>query len=107
MWIINLIIDAVPFWVWLVIAGVVLALTAQFWLPLWNLLPRPVRALVVGTGAVIAAYGFGRNKGFRNARERQRQADANAIKNRLDVSDEVAKLKPEERDARLEKYYRD
>lgn len=39
-WIFDLVINAVPFWVWLIIIGVALAFTAQFWMPIWMALPR-------------------------------------------------------------------
>lgn len=108
------ILDATPWWVWLGLVmgggGALFAFVPgalALAVSIWNVLPRPVK---IGLGflvALLAAFGAGRNRGARNAEERQKQADAAATKTRIDVDREVRQMKPEERDARLEKYYRD
>lgn len=111
---ISYILDAVPWWLWLGLIGGcggaifafvpgALALAVS----VWNMMPRPVKIGLAFVAAIALAFLGGRNKGFRNAQERQRQNDAKATETRAAVDREVRNMKPEERDARLEKYYRD
>lgn len=103
----DLVINAVPFWVWLIVIGIGLAVTAQFWMPIWLVLPRWLKALILGTGAILAAYGFGRNKGFRDEQRRREKANAQAINNRNEVNDEVGKMDTPDVDRNLDKWMRD
>jgi hypothetical protein len=107
MWVVDLIINAVPVWVWLVIAAVALALTAQFWMPIWLVLPRWLKATILGTGAILAAYGFGRNKGFRDEQVRRDRANARAVETRKEVDDEVRNDSDAAVDRKLDRWMRD
>lgn len=102
MWIFDLIMNAVPFWVWLIVIGVALAFTAQFWMPIWLALPRWLKAVILGAGAILAAYGFGRNKGFRDEQARNKARADNATRNRLEVEQDVKRMSPSDVDKRLE-----
>lgn len=97
----------VPWWVWLVAAIIAAVLTYQFWLPIWAMLPRPVKVLVAAIAAVLTAYVAGRNKGSKDERDRRAKADAHAIQNRKDVDDEVRNLPTDDLDRRLDRWMRD
>lgn len=60
-------LDLIPFWMWLVAGGIALAATYQLWLPLWSLLPSPVKAALIAIGAAVLAYRAGRTSGSRDA----------------------------------------
>jgi|GEM_PF-2742585 len=97
----------IPWWAWLVAAIIAAVLTYQFWLPIWAVLPRPVKVLLAAIAAVLTAYVAGRNKGSKDERDRRAKADANAIQNRKDVDDEVRNLPADDLDRRLDKWMRD
>jgi len=97
----------VPWWVWTVIAVVLLAVFWQALLPIWLALPKWLKGLILGTGALLTAYVAGRNKGSKDERDRRAKADAHAIQNRKDVDDEVRNLSPSDTDKRLDRWYRD
>lgn len=102
-WIFNF----VPWWVWTV-AGVVLV--AVFWqvlAPIWLVLPKWLKALILGVGALLTAYVAGRNRGSKDERDQRAKADAHAIQNRKDVDDEVRNLPADDLDRRLDKWMRD
>lgn len=101
------IIDAIPYWVWLAVIAVALASTYPMWSAIWAFLPRPIKAaiVIVATGGI--AYIAGRNRGFKNARDRQKEADAQATKRRLDTNAEVDRMRPADRDKSLDGWMRD
>jgi hypothetical protein len=97
----------VPWWVWTVIAVVLLAV---FWQPVmafWLSAPKWLKGLIIGAGALLTAYVAGRNKGSKDERDRRAKADAHAIQNRKDVDDEVRNLPADDLDRRLDKWMRD
>jgi hypothetical protein len=97
----------VPWWVWTVIAIVLLAV---FWQPVmafWLSAPKWLKGLIIGAGALLTAYVAGRNKGSKDERDRRAKADANAIKNRKDIDDEVRNRPAATVDRDLDKWMRD
>lgn len=92
----NWIIDHIPLWGWLVIVfgvgGVILAYAYPVLLPIWRMLPTPVKAGLITIGALILAFLGGRYRGRRNAEEEQRKRDAQALQKRTEVDHEVDKL---------------
>lgn len=82
----------------------------MFWqalLPIWLTLPKWLKGLIIGAGALLTAYIAGRNKGSRDERGGRAKADAHAIQNRKDVDDEVRNLPAGDLDRRLDKWMRD
>lgn len=82
----------VPWWVYPAI-GIVLV--AVFWQPIfaiWNLLPKGVKALLVGAGVAVMTYVAGRNKGSKDERAHRDALDAKAYKRKQEIKDDVAKL---------------
>jgi hypothetical protein len=102
-WLFNFI----PWWAWVVAAIIAAVLTYQFWLPIWAMLPRPVKVALAAIAAVLTAYVAGRNKGSKDERDRRAKADANAIKNRKDIDDEVRNRPAATVDRDLDKWMRD
>lgn len=81
-WILGLVLDWTPWWLWLAAGFVLLASTYQVWRPVWVLLPSPIKnaIVVIVTGGL--AYLAGRNKGASGALQRakkQEQARAEDI----------------------------
>lgn len=102
-WILNF----VPVWAWITIVIVVAVLTYQIWLPIWTILPKPVKILI---GAVAGAIGFylgGRYKGAKDERDVAKQRDAQAVQKRSEKNDEIKNLPDTDVDKRLNKWMRD
>lgn len=81
--ILGWILDATPWWVWGGAGLFVLVATYQVWLPLWRLLPSPIKTtlIVIATGGL--AFLAGRNRGSAGALDRakeQEQARADDIR---------------------------
>lgn len=103
----SYLLNFIPWWVWTVIAVVLLAV---FWQPVmafWLGAPKWLKGLILGAGALLTAYVAGRNKGSKDERDRRVKADAHAIQNRKDVDDEVRNLSPSDVDKRLDRWRRD
>lgn len=101
------ILDYVPYWAWIIIAGVLLIATYPLWSTIWLVIPKPVKIALAAIGAVAVAYLAGRNRGVSNEQQRQKDADAKAVKRRLDTNEEVGKLDPGTRDKQLGGWMRD
>ncbi|WP_428029830.1 hypothetical protein [Ancylobacter sp.] len=81
-WLLGLVLDWTPWWLWLAAGIAALAATYTLWRPVWALLPTPIKtaAIVIATGGL--AYLAGRNKGASGALQRateQEQARADQI----------------------------
>lgn len=74
-WILGVILDNVPVWVWLIALAVLLAATWQIWRPLWALLPSPIKAAILIIGTAGIAYLAGRNKGASGALQRAQERE--------------------------------
>lgn len=89
----NWIIDHIPLWGWLVIVfgigGVILAYAYPVLLPIWRILPTPVKVVLAAAGAIALAFLGGRYRGRANAEEEQRRRDAEAIARRTEVDRDV------------------
>jgi hypothetical protein len=99
------IIDHIPIWAW-VVATLALAGVAWFYLggvllPIWNLMPKPLKIAIGGTLAAIGFYLGGRYRGRANAEEEDRRRNAEALQKRKEVDDAVSKLPPGEAESRL------
>lgn len=91
----DFIVDHIPLWGWLIIFGVPAAAALYYaspiLLPLWRLLPAPVKAVLIGVGAAILAYLGGRYKGRADADEQERRRNAEAMRKRNEVDNAVDK----------------
>lgn len=103
----NGIWDWVPWWAWYVIGAIALFATLPYWYPIWAILPRWLKTILIALGAFFAAYLMGRNRGRRNAEQERQQNDANAIQNRQKVDQEISNLPPAAVDKRLDRWVRD
>ena len=68
----------VPWWIWTVIAIVLLAVFWQTLLPIWLALPKWLKGLILGTGALLTAYFAGRNRGSKDERDHRVVRDGEA-----------------------------
>lgn len=101
------IFDHIPWWAWFVAAAIGLAATYPMWSAIWLLLPRPVKVALAVVAGLVAAYLAGRNRGVANEQERQKEANAKAVKRRLDTNEEVSRLDSGTRDKQLDGWMRD
>lgn len=92
----NSIIDHIPLWGWMVIFGVpgIVALyyLSPILLPIWRMLPPPVKGIILAVGAGLLAYLGGRYKGRANAEEEERKRNARVQQTRDEVDREVNAL---------------
>jgi hypothetical protein len=61
-------------------------------IPLWNMLPTPLKAVLIGVSAAFLAWIAGRNVGRHNAEEEERRRNAEALQKRTEVDREVTNL---------------
>lgn len=101
----NSIVDHIPLWGWFVIFGVPAGVLLYFFypilLPIWNLLPTWLKAVLIGIGAAILAFLGGRYKGRANAEEEERRRNAEALQKRTEVDSAVDRLGTGEAEKRL------
>lgn len=104
-WICNMIVDAIPLWGWIVIFGVpiggVLYACGPILLPIWRMIPQPIRFAIYAIFAGLLAYLAGRHTGRGNARDEQKQRDAAAEKTALEVQNEVGRMSGKEAQDKL------
>ncbi len=100
-------LDVTPYWVWIIVAGVILVATLPWWSAIWAVTPRPVKIALVAIAGLATAYLAGRNRGVANEKQRQKDADANAVKGRLETNAEVNNMPAARRDGELDKWMRD
>lgn len=101
------ILDHVPWWGWFVVAAIGLAATYPMWSAIWLVLPRPIKIALAAIAGLVAAYLAGRNRGVANEQQRQKEADAQAVKRRLETNEEVDRMRPADRDKQLDRWLRD
>lgn len=105
--------DYVPWWLWLLIsvsgigAGTIALIVfvpaaAPFLLGIWNRLPLWLKTLLLAIGAAPFVYLAGRNAGSQRERDKQKDLENNATRNRLEVENEVNRMSPGAVDKRLE-----
>jgi membrane protein implicated in regulation of membrane protease activity len=110
--IVSYIIDHISLWGWLVIIGVPTGILLYFFgpilMPIWRMLPLPVRVGLIGIGAAILAFLGGRYRGRANAEEEQRRRDAQSLQKRTEVDHDVDVLSDKQTSDKLrERWSRD
>lgn len=101
----NNIVDHIPLWGWIVMAGVPTIVLLYFFgpilLPIWRMIPLPARLFLGAVGAALLAYLAGRHTGRGNAEEEAKARDARAQQTRDEVNREVNALPDGEARRRL------
>lgn len=101
----NYVLDHIPLWLWIVIvavpAGALLYFFGPILLPIWRMLPLPVRVALIGIGAAFLAFMGGRYKGRANAEEEERRRDAQSLQKRTEVDHDVDLLSDKQTSDRL------
>lgn len=101
----NTIVDHIPWWVYMV--GGTIGIGALLWffspvlIPLWNVLPTPVKAVLIGVSAAFLAWIAGRNVGRHNAEEGERRRNADALRKRTEVDREVTNMSGKQTEDKL------
>jgi membrane protein implicated in regulation of membrane protease activity len=101
----DFIIDHIPPVVWWTLGlaggGALLYFFYPVLLPIWRMLPAPVKAVLVAAAAAAIAYLTGRYRGRADADEQERRRNAEALKKRTEVDSEVGNLSDKEARNRL------
>lgn len=101
----SCIIDHIPLVAWLILGGAILIPLLIYFgpilLPIWRMIPLPIRLFLMAVGGAILAYLGGRYKGRANAEQAERDREANAFKTRAKVDHEVDNLSESEVQKRL------
>lgn len=106
-YVINAVLDHVPWYVYLFVGLLALVVSIPYWLPVWNVLPVTVRWFLVVIATAGLAYFAGRNKAARDAAQAREKANANAIANRQKVDATIAGTSDAGVIAGLDKWMRD
>jgi len=109
MW--DFIKNMIPWYVYAigiaVIGGTLWVFFGPTLLVIWRILPNWTKYVIGLLLAVGLAIVFGRNRGFRDAKEMQKRLDERAVGVRQETHDEVQKLDVRAVDKRLDKWMRD
>jgi membrane protein implicated in regulation of membrane protease activity len=101
----NAIVDHIPLWGWLIIFGLPAAAALYYaspiLIPLWRMLPTPVKAILIGISGAVLAYLGGRYKGRADAEEQDRRRNAEALQKRTEVDRDVDKLSRSDAEKKL------
>lgn len=97
----NWFIGFVPGWVLPIIIAVALLTTAQFWLPIWTVLPSKAKAAIGIVAGALAIFGFGRYKGAKSERDKRALDNSKAIERKAEIHNEVESLDDKSVDDRL------
>jgi len=92
----GLFLGWIPLWAWVSLVVLAAIPTLYFLgpilLPIWRMLPTWLQALLLGIGAVLLAWAGGRYAGAKTERDEQKRRDANALRNRAEVDQNVGNL---------------
>lgn len=109
MW--DFIKNMIPWWVYLILivagAGILWVYFGPLLLAIWSRLPAWAKYVIGLLLAIGLSVVYGRNKGFADARERQKKLDEKAVQKRQEIHNEVSKLDTTQLDKRLDKWMRD
>jgi hypothetical protein len=107
----NFILDHIPLWAYLVFGGLVTATLLYFFspilIPLWQMLPRPIKSALILVVSVIGALLAGRYKGAKDERDAEARRNAAAIQKRTEVDADVSKLSNKDVKSGLSNWQRD
>lgn len=109
--IVNAVIDHIPLWVYIVVGvlaiGVLFYFFSPILIPIWNVLPEWLKAVILGIGAATLAYLGGRYKGNKDERDAEAARDAEALNKRKEVDNAIDKQSPQQTDKALDPWRRD
>lgn len=100
-------ISSTPWWVWVLIAAVLLAVFSQTLIPLWLALPATVRKVIIGIATLGLVFLAGRNRGKSDADNMQKQRDAKADRILKEKKDEIGNLDDAALRKRADRWMRD
>jgi hypothetical protein len=86
--------NQIPWWVFAAIAIIVIGFCWQWIAPIWFILPKWLRWTIAFIVAIIVAVQYGRNRGVHGERERRKQLNAEAVKQREAIDERVKNLPP-------------
>lgn len=95
--------NAIPWWGFVMIT---LVLIAVFWQPIaaiWGILPRPIKAAILFVGSIVVAVQYGRNRGQQSERAKQSAANERIQKHKGEIDAKVDRMSPDAVDDALRK----
>lgn len=93
--------NAVPWYVPVIIAIILVGVCWQFIAPIWALLPRPIKILIGFIGSIFVAVQYGRNRGQQSERDKRAEQNATAIKTRDKIDAKVQAMPDSDVDSAL------
>lgn len=106
----GLFLGWVPLWAWIslcIVAAIpILYFFGPVLLPIWRMLPTWLQAVFLGIGATLLAWAGGRYVGAKTERDEQKRREANALRNRAEIDDEVRNMPKKDVHDRLGRWNR-
>jgi membrane protein implicated in regulation of membrane protease activity len=101
----DFIVDHTPVWVYIVVGGA--GIGAAFWfaspvlVPLWNITPKWIKVVLAFVVSVALAALAGRYRGRKDAEDLEKKREADALRKRQEVDNEIGKMGGSEVDKKL------
>ena len=103
--------NSIPWWVYLIgflaAGGILWVYFGPLIMAIWHRLPNWLQWTIIMIFAVFLSVIYGRNKGFADARKRQKELDAHAVQKRQEIHNEVEHMDAPTVDRELDKWLRD
>ena len=101
--------NVIPWWAFVTVGIILIAVFWNVITPIWAILPKPVKALIIFIGSIFVATQYGRNRGQQSERDKQAANDAHAIRNRDRIDEQVGNMQSGDvtRDLERNKWLRD
>lgn len=99
------VVDHIPVWVYVVVGGLGIGAAFYFFspilIPLWNIMPRWMKVALAFVVSITLAALAGRYRGRANAEEEERRRNAEALRKRTEVDNEINKMSGSEVESKL------
>jgi membrane protein implicated in regulation of membrane protease activity len=106
----GLLLGYVPLWAWISIAVLIAIPVLYFFgpilLPIFRMLPGWLQATLIGIGAALLAWAGGRHVGAKRERDEQKRREANALRTRAEVDQDVGNLSSKDLHTKLDRWNR-
>lgn len=98
---IGTLLSYVPWWLYWVIAAIVLAATIPYWSAIWLGLPKWAKGAILAVAGLLTAWTMGRRQQRIEDEKKQKEADSKALQRRQEVRNEVSRLDDSAVDRRM------
>lgn len=95
--------NALPWWSFVIMGLVVVAIFWQPILAIWGMLPTPIKGLFLFIGSIVVAVQYGRNRGQQSERAKQDAANERIQHHKGEINAKVDRMSPDAVDDDLRK----